>query len=113
MYDERLPTNIWVQAGLALCSSRGIPVAVMHKGDPHTGIVLVKIVTLDGACRLLTQQRNIDGELAWIDAIPRETSPSEGNADAYIERARGRDPDLWVIELEDREARNPFDVDGA
>lgn len=110
MYDERLPTNLWVQAGLALCSGRGIPAMVLNKGDPHTGVVLVKIATLDGQARLLTQQRDLDGVLQWIDALPKQTAPAETDADDYIARARARDPDLWVIEIEDRAGRNPFDA---
>lgn len=109
MFDDRMPTSVWVQAGLALCSSRGVPAAVLRKGDPHTGIVLLKVATLDGTCRLLTQQRDIDGILAWVDALPNSSRPAESDADAYIERAGSRDPDLWVIELEDRDARNPFE----
>jgi len=108
MQDDRLPTAIWVQAGLALCSGRGIPAVVLHKGDPHTGVVLVKIALLDGTARLLTQQRDMNGILRWVDALPMMPFPTEAEADAYIARARTRDPDLWIIEIEDREGRNPF-----
>lgn len=109
MFDERLPTSIWVQAGLALCSGKGISAMVLNKGDPHTGVVLVKIAKLDGTCRLLTQQRDIDGVMQWIDALPNNATPTEPDADAYIARTRPRDPDLWIIEIEDRDGVNPFD----
>lgn len=108
MFDERLPTHVWVQAGLALCSGRGIPAMILNKGDPHTGVVLVKIATLDGRARLLTQQRDLEGILQWVDALPKDPTPEDREADAYIERARSRDPDLWIVEVEDRTGNNPF-----
>lgn len=111
MYDPRLPTNLWVQAGLALCSGRGVPAVVSHRGDPHTGVVLVRISTLNGRARLLTQQRDLDGALKWVDALPADPAPEEMAADDYIRRARSRDPDLWVVEIEDRTGTNPFDSD--
>ncbi len=104
MSDDRLPTALWVQAGLAQCSGQGISAMVLHKGDPHTGVVLVKIATLDGACRLLTQQRDMEGKLRWVDALPKDPTPSETDADAYQQCSLSEgggilaDPDLDLVQ---------------
>ena len=36
----------------------------------------------------------------------QNVGPDEASADAYIQRVRARDSDLWVIEIEDRDARH-------
>lgn len=109
MDDDRLPTGIWVQAVLASCSAAVTPAVVRRKGDPHTGILLVRVEFLDRTNRLLTQQRDLDGVLRWVDALS-EPRPDDPTVEAYIERATARDPDLWVIEVEDREGVNPFEL---
>ena len=37
---------------------------------------------------------------------------AEAEADAALARARSRDPDLWLIEVEDRAGRTLLDEDG-
>jgi hypothetical protein len=37
---------------------------------------------------------------------------AEAEIDAMLARQRSRDPDLWVIEIEDRQGRTLLDQDG-
>ena len=57
---------------------------------------------------MLTQQRGLDGNLGWLAAFENKLVP-EAEADAYIARAVKRDPDVWVVEVEDRAGRHLFD----
>jgi len=52
---------------------------------------------------VLTQARGQDGELVWMRAIGPGLV-AEPDADAYIARQRARDPDIWVIEIENGSA---------
>lgn len=106
--DDRLPTEIWVQAHLRRCHAEAIPVVVLHKGDRNGGTVLLKILMRDAGCRVLSQMRDMEGRLGWLSALG-EAPVDETAADAYIERAVARDPDLWVIEVESRDGSHPFE----
>jgi hypothetical protein len=70
--------------------------------------VIVKLNLLDGTFKVLTQTRDMDGSVAWL-AAQQGALLAEAEATAYIERQVKRDPDLWVIEIEDKQARNPFE----
>jgi hypothetical protein len=105
---ERLPTALWVMAHLRRANAESVTTTVLRKGEPNSGTLLVKINRLDDRCRLLSQARDIEGNLGWLAAFKGAEVP-EAEADAYIARAVDRDPDLWVIEVEDREGRQPFE----
>lgn len=107
MGADRIPTYLWLEAKIRELSAQGIGVYVAQRGDKTGGLVLLKISDMAGRCKLLAQQRNLDGDLVWMAAIREETT-DEKSADDYIARACQRDPDLWVIEVEDREMKNPF-----
>ncbi len=108
MSDDRLPTHIWVMAHIRRCMDANIPAMIIHKGEASSGTLLIKLNLLEGSCRVLSQARDIDGNLGWLGAFKADLV-AEAEADAYIARAISRDPDLWVVEIEDRQGVNPFD----
>ena len=107
-YDDRLPTELWVKAHLRRCFAEGVPATVAKRGEKMGGLVLLKLTLGKDACRLLTQTRDLDGKPAWLPALKGETV-EESEAEAYIERACKRDPDLWVLEIEHPEGWHPFE----
>jgi len=106
--DERLPSHVWIMAQIRRCNADGISAMVVRKGDSQTGTLLLKINQFEIGCRILTQARDLDGVLGWMAAFDGEPV-LELEADSYIGRAMSRDPDLWVVEIEDRDGRNPFE----
>ena len=105
----RLTADIWVAAYLARLRVADIPAFVVARGDPTAGAVLVKQSTLDGRATLW--QRSFDlmsGERCWIELA----SGSDPEVDAAVTRQRGFDPDLWVIEVEDRAGRHMLGDEG-
>ncbi len=108
--EARLPVHLWIDAQLSPLNARGIFYYIHQRGEKNTGTILLKINNLEGACRLLIQQRDLDGKMGWMNAN-RKDLVEEREADQYIQRAISRDPDLWVIEIEDRDINNPFEGD--
>jgi len=107
MSDARIPTEIWLMAGLRRCSAQGVPATVIRRGERQSGTVILKINQLENGCRVLTQSRDMAGELIWVPALDGALT-DERDADAYLERAASRDPDVWIVEIEHREGWYPF-----
>tara|TARA_R110002096_G_scaffold138378_7_gene292020 strand:- start:1590 stop:1919 length:330 start_codon:yes stop_codon:yes gene_type:complete len=105
----RLTADFWVHAYLARLRLADIPAFVVAHGDDTAGAVLVKLNTLDG--QALAFQRSFDlmsGARAWIVLAQGD----EAAVDAAIARQRSFDPDLWVIEVEDRAGRHLLAEEG-
>jgi hypothetical protein len=105
----RLSAAFWVGAYRRRLDLHGIPCMVVAHGDDTAGTVLVKLNTLDGQARVF--QRSFElatGARVWITLI----EGAEADCDAAIGRQRGFDPDLWVLEVEDRQGRHLLDEEG-
>ena len=106
--EPRTPTHVWVDAKIRELTAQGVGVYVTHKGEKMGGLALLKLVNPQmRECKLLTQQRDLEGILGWVDVFTDEII-REQKADDYIARSINRDPDLWVIEVEQAEMINPF-----
>lgn len=108
MDDARIPTELWVKAHLRRLSAQGLPAVIAQRGDPHGGMVILKVNRLDLGCRVLTQTRDLGGVLSWMPALEGKLV-TEADADAYITRQTSRDPDLWVVEVETRDGSHGFE----
>ena len=106
--EPRLKSEFWIQALIRRCQSAGAFAAVVRRGDDSAGSIIVKINTLDGDARALVPGVGPDGNRVWRSQ-PTGEAALETDVDAYIARAFDRDPDLWVIEIEDRQGRHFFD----
>jgi hypothetical protein len=105
--EPRLKTGIVIQAALRLATQQAIPMVVARRGDADAGAILIKLNQLEHGITILAQTRTLEGELAWLRATGAEPV-DEPTADSYIARQVKRDPDLWIVEIEDRAGRTLF-----
>lgn len=84
--------------------TQGIFGAVIRKGAEEAGAVYVIVNHLDGTCHLLGPapgaSHDEEGTRLWVV----EAAPPLGPADAtaILDRRLRADPDIWIVEAEDR-----------
>ncbi|KGM50090.1 DUF1491 family protein [Pseudooceanicola atlanticus] len=105
----RLTARMWIDAYLTRLRLSDIPAFVVAHGDDTGGAVLVKLSTLDG--KAVAFQRSFDLETGGRKWMALAEGP-EAEVDTAITRQRGYDPDLWVVEVEDRAGRHLLDEPG-
>ena len=102
-----LKAKLLVQACLRASAAAGRAATLLRRGYEDAGAILIRLDLLDGSAVVLTQTRDAEGEPAWMRGTGANPVPS-AEADAYIDRQVGRDPDIWVVEVEDRAGRHPL-----
>ena len=103
----RLKAGIFVRALIRRIEVAGAHAFVVRKGSEEAGAVLLKVCRLDGTCYLLEQARRGEGDLVWLR--PLGDSVDDARASTYFERQLRFDPDLWIVEIEDRDGRSFVD----
>lgn len=100
----RLKSEIWVHAFLRRSFVQGLFGAVLRKGAAEAGAIYVVINRLDGTVKFLGPPPgpaiDEEGERLWTEVTPPVTTPAA--VTSFIEKLVRIDPDIWVVEVEDR-----------
>jgi len=105
---DRLKAGLWVQSQLRTCDINFISAMVVRKGDPDAGSVLLKVNRFQDGCAVFVSITTIEGTRGWMHAM-KEGYVEERTCDDYIRKQCERDPDLWVLEIED--LKNQYELD--
>ena len=100
-------SDIWVAAYRKRCDLQGLPCLIVRKGASEAGTIYVCI--------------RISAEQVWLMGPPAgpsldergdrifepcfDTAVPESQIDDYLARQARYDPDIWVIEVEDRQGQ--------
>ena len=99
----RLKAGIFVRALIRRTEVAGASAFVARKGAEEAGAVILNISRLDGTCLLLNQARDGKGNLVWAQALGGWSD--EARTRAWLDKQIKFDPDLWILEIEDRQGR--------
>jgi len=109
----RLRSDFWVSAYIRRCEVEGAAAMLRRRGAAEAGAIFVKIDRLDASARLYApapQSEMAEGiERMWTRAH-REEWLESALVEQRIAREIKFDPDLWLIEVEDRQGRAFLDV---
>jgi hypothetical protein len=108
MSEPRLKAGLWVKMALRMGDLGGRSGAVLRRGDPDAGGVLVVLRGRDGLV-VLSQIRAADDTVAWMRATGA-APVDQAAADAYVARQVKFDPDIWVLEFDAPDMLPPFEA---
>ena len=111
----RLKSGIWVAAYIRRCQTEGIFAAVRRHGADEAGAIFIKVNRLDGNADLYgpAPQATFDEaqptDRAFAPALKAQPAP-EADVEAYLVRETRFDPDVWIVETEERNGRHLLDL---
>jgi hypothetical protein len=111
----RLKSGLWVAAYIRRCQAEGAQAVLRRRGADEAGAVFIKVSTLDGNAEVYgpAPQSEFDearpSDRAFIRSLKAGTA-SEAEAEKYLARQIKFDPDIWIVETEDRAGRNFLDT---
>jgi hypothetical protein len=115
MMMMRLKTALWVAAYLRRCQVEGLFGVVRRRGAEEAGAVFVRISRLDGTSDLFGPAPQSafdaapDAGRAFTPSLASQ-SATDAEVEAYLARQVKFDPDVWIVEVEDRAGRNFLDL---
>jgi hypothetical protein len=98
----RLKSAIYVQALIRRSEASGASAYLLRRGAEEAGAVFLKVNRLDGTFTVLSPARRGE-ERVWTR--PLGDAADESRCAEYFVRQIRFDPDIWIVEIEDREGR--------
>jgi hypothetical protein len=111
----RLRADFWVAAYIRRCSHEGAPAVVRRRGAAEAGAIFVKIDRLNGLAALYgpaPQSELKDGQDRLFARLHRDPWIDVAEAELKLASQIRFDPDLWIVETEDKEGRCFLDIVG-
>jgi hypothetical protein len=113
-FGMRLKSAIWVAAYIRRCHIEGAFAAVRRRGAEEAGAIFVKLNRLDGTAELFgpAPQSVFDdarpADRLFIRCLGELPAP-EAKVEERLVRELRFDPDVWIVEIEDRAGRHFLD----
>ena len=102
--EPALKAGLWVSALIRTCDINSIPAVVRRRGDPDAGSIVLRLDRLNGRSEVLTQIRDAEGRRCWLRVLGNGPA-ADMDVEEYLKRRVRSDPDIWIVEIEDRDAR--------
>jgi hypothetical protein len=111
----RLKSGIWVSAYLRRCQIEGAFAVVRRRGAEEAGAVFIIVNRLDGTATLYGPapqsafEESQPTERFFTAMLGGATPVPEADVEARLAREIRFDPDIWIVEIEDRGGRHFLD----
>lgn len=110
----RLKSGIWVSAYIRRCQVEGASAVVRRRGAEEAGAIFIKLNRLDGTAEIYGPapqtvfEDSHPADRAFSPGLPKQPVP-DADVEAYLARQIRFDPDVWIVEVEDRAGRHFLD----
>lgn len=95
----RLPAKLEVSGLIRAAQAAGGFAAVLHKGEPEAGTILLVALENGGIARLFERMPQLDGTRKWVESKVQDADDKR-EFDTYLARRSAQDRDVWIVELD-------------
>ena len=110
----RLRSDIFVAALIRRAETQGAVAMLRRRGAAEAGALFIKLDRLDGRAALFAPASQSEEMPEGVDRLFSRAHADEwidpADAEARLKREIAFDPDLWIVEIEDRAGRVFVDV---
>jgi hypothetical protein len=108
MPQDSLPARTIAMAAIRAAEAQGGGGMMVKRGDPGSGIIMIKVMNRKNQAVIFSQTRNPEGRYVWFRPTGPDPVP-DAEAEEKLARERRFDPDIWIIEIQNDALSHPLD----